>query len=198
MSILVIGLILFLGIHSIRIVSDATRTRLIEQYSLNTFKLTYTVVSFLGLALIVYGYGQTRIDPVFLWHPPVFTRHLAFALVAIAFIVLAATYVPNNAIKLRLGHPMYASIKIWAFAHLLANGRLGDVVLFGAFLVWAVIGFVSCRRRDRLMQAGKQNAQASVSSSMPATLMTIVIGLVAYIVFAIWLHKMLIGVSIVG
>lgn len=192
MIVLCIGLILFIGIHSVRIVSDDFRTQFIQQRGEGAWKGLYTVLSLLGFALLIYGYGLTRLDPIYLWHPPVFTRHIASLLMLFSFILLAAAYVPKNAIKARLRHPMTMAVKVWAFSHLIANGRLGDVLLFGVFLVWAVLAIISCKKRDKA--AGIVNEDRS-AASIPATVATVVVGLVAYCVFAMWLHVRLIGVS---
>ena len=192
MILLCIGLILFIGIHSVRIVSDDFRTQFINQRGENTWKGVYSVLSLAGFVLLIYGYGLTRLDPTYLWHPPVATKHIASLLMLFSFVLLAAAYVPNNAIKARLRHPMTMAIKIWAFSHLLANGRLGDIVLFGTFLAWAVLTIISCKKRDKLAGITKE---AVPNTSAVATVSTVAVGLVAYCVFAIWLHVRLIGVS---
>ena len=192
MSILVIGLIIFLGLHSVRIFAEGWRAEKKAQMGEGAWKGLYSVASLIGLALIVWGYGLARQQPVVLWVPPVATRHIAALLMLFAFILLAAAYVPGNAIKSKLRHPMTLSVKTWALAHLLANGNLADVVLFGSFLIWAVLCFIAARKRDRaavtVYPAGK---------AVP-TVITIVIGLVAYGVFAAVLHKWLIGVAVFG
>lgn len=197
MILLVAGLIVFIGMHSIRILSDALRTRFIEKYSANAWKGLYSIVSIVGLILIIYGYQQTRLEPTFIWHPPVAMSHIASLLMLFSFILLAATYVPGNAIKARLGHPMLIAIKIWAVAHLLANGRLGDMLLFGVFLAWAVINFIVCRRRDRA-HVSNNATTAEASPNMIRTVLTVIVGVGAYLAFAIWLHIRLIGVSPFG
>ena len=197
MILLVAGLIVFIGMHSIRIFSDASRTRFIEKYSDNAWKGMYSIVSLIGLILIVYGYQQTRLEPTFIWHPPAAMSHIASLLMLFSFILLVATYVPGNAIKARLGHPMLIGIKIWAVAHLLANGRLGDMLLFGVFLAWAVIDFIVCRRRDRA-QVSQSATTAETSSNKIRTVLAVIIGIGAYLVFAIWLHIRWIGVSPLG
>ena len=192
MSILIIGLVIFLGLHSVRIFADGWRDDKKAQWGEGAWKGLYSVASIIGLALIVWGYGLARQQPVVLWVPPVATRHIAALLMLFAFILLAAAYVPGNAIKSKLRHPMTLSVKTWALAHLLANGNLADVVLFGSFLIWAVLCFIAARKRDRaadtVYPAGK---------AVP-TVITIVIGLVAYGVFAAVLHKWLIGVAVFG
>lgn len=188
MTILLIGLVIFLGVHSTRIVADGWRSAQIARIGPGPWKLGYAVLSLIGFYLLLWGYGMARQTPVVLWTPPVAMRHIASLLTLIAFVLLAATYVPRNGIKARLHHPMVLSVKLWAFAHLLANGTLADVLLFGGFLVWAVLSFRAARRRDRA--AGTRYPSGSVAG----TLATVVVGTVAWVAFAFWLHAWLIGV----
>lgn len=197
MILLIAGLIIFIGIHSIRIVSEDSRTRFIEKHSANAWKGMYSLVSLVGLVLIVYGYQQTRLEPMYVWHPPAAMRHIASLLMLFSFVLLAATYVPGNAIKAKLVHPMLLGIKIWAIAHLLANGRLGDIVLFGVFLAWAVVDLIACKKRDRA-QVSQHASAIEPDSNMVRTVIAIVVGVGAYLVFALWLHIKLIGVSPFG
>jgi len=192
MVILLFGLILFLGVHSVRIGADSWRTAQIGRVGEGKWKGIYSLVSLAGFFLIVWGYGQARLDPLVLWSPPVWTRHVAAPLTFVAFVLIAAAYVPGTRIKAAIGHPMVAGVKVWAVAHLIANGTLADVVLFGGFLVWAIADFVSSRRRDR--EAGTVYPAGSLSRDALAT----VIGGVAWIVFAFWLHLALIGVRPLG
>jgi uncharacterized membrane protein len=191
-SILIIGLVIFLGLHSVRIFADGWRDDKKAQMGEGAWKGLYSVASLIGFALIVWGYGLARQQPVVLWVPPVATRHIAALLMLFAFIMLVAAYVPGNAIKSKLRHPMTLSVKTWALAHLLANGNLADVVLFGAFLIWAVLCFIAARKRDRT--AGTVYA---AGKAMP-TVITLVVGLVAYGVFSMYLHRLLIGVPVFG
>lgn len=188
MLILLLGLAIFLTNHSIRLAAPGWRARFIDQYGANTWKLLYSLFSVVGLVLIVYGYGESRANPVFVWNPPLATRHVAVLFAWISFVLLAAASIKGNHIKQKLGHPMYAGVKIWAFAHLIANGRLGDIVLFAALLAWAIVGFAVSRRRDRL--AGVVPTEAR----MGQTLITLVAGTLAWAVFTFWLHRVLIGV----
>ena len=192
MGILIIGLIIFLGLHSVRIFADGWRMRVLAQRGEGAWKGLYSVVSLIGFALIIWGYGLARQQPVVLWVPPVAMRHIAALLMLFAIIMLVAAYVPGNAIKVKLHHPMTLSVKTWALAHLLANGNLADVLLFGSFLAWAVFCFIAARKRDRV--AGTIYPAGRV---LP-TVMTVVIGLVIYVVFAMYLHKWLIGVPVFG
>jgi uncharacterized membrane protein len=192
MSILIIGLIIFLGLHSVRIVADGWRTNIMAQWGEGAWKGLYSVVSLIGFGLIVWGYGLARQQPVVLWVPPVATRHIAALLMLLSIIMLMAAYVPGNAIKSKLHHPMTLSVKTWALAHLLANGNLADVLLFGSFLVWAVFCFIAARKRDRVAGIVYPSGRA-----MPTTI-TVVIGFGAYGVLAMVLHKLLIGVAVFG
>ncbi len=192
MAILLLGLVLFLGVHSTRIVADGWRNAMLARLGEKPWKGIYAVVALVGFVLIVWGYGLARQSPVVLWTPPRGMNHLAALLMVFAFVLLAATYVPRNAIKARLHHPMVLSVKVWAVAHLAANGTLADVLLFGSFLVWAVLDFRSSRRRDRA--AGTTYPAGTAAG----TATTVIVGLVLTAVFVFWAHAWLIGVSPLG
>jgi uncharacterized membrane protein len=192
MTYLILGVILFLGIHSTRIFAGDWRERQMARFGAHVWKGVYALFSFAGLVLIVMGYGEARTAPVILWTPPVAMRHVAALLTLISFVLIVAAYVPRNHFKAKLGHPMYAGVKLWAFAHLLANGSLADVVLFGGFLAWAVVGFVSCRKRDRAKRVVYPAGEAL------RTGMVVVIGVAAWAGFALWAHAVLIGVRPFG
>ena len=201
---LVLGLILFLGMHSVRIVADDWRSQMIDRIGLGAWKALYSLVSLLGLVLIVWGYGLARLNPVTLWVPPVGMAHAASLLTLPAFVLLVAAYVPGNAIKARLQHPMVLGVKLWAFSHLLANGTLADVLLFGGFLAWAVLDYRSARRRpagqpddDDDDAAAAADAQGARSALAP-TVATVVVGVGAWAVFAFWAHGALFGVRPFG
>lgn len=192
MILLLIGLVLFFALHSTRILADGVRTAAVERIGLLPWKGIYAVISIVGFVLIVWGYGLARAQPVVLFTPPAWTKGLTALLTIPAFILLAAAYVPGTHIKRAVGHPMVAGTKVWAFAHLISNGTLADVLLFGAFLAWAVIDYVSLRRRDRA--AGKVYVAGPVARDFVA----ISAGLVIWAVFAFWLHGPLIGVRPFG
>jgi uncharacterized membrane protein len=189
MTLLVVGLVLFLGVHSSRFLAADFRARQIAARGEGTWKAVYSIASAVGLVLVVYGYGQTRRAPVDLWTPPHFLYPVTSLLMVVAFVLITAAYVRGNHIKARLGHPMTLGVKTWAFAHLLSNGRLGDVVLFGAFLAWAVATYIHARKRDRA--AGTVYPVGAVSKDV----ITVVVGIVVAAVFAKWLHAPLIGVQ---
>lgn len=188
MTYLVAGLVLFVCGHSLKLVAPEWRARFIAKRGDMAWKLLYSALSLVGLVLIVYGFGLSRAEPVFLWNPPLWSRHTALLLTLLAFILFAASGGPPNHIKQKLGHPMYAGAKIWAFAHLLANGRLGDVLLFGTLLLWAVAGFAISRRRDR--SAGIRYPAGVLRN----TVVTVILGCAVWAIFAFWLHRLLIGV----
>ncbi len=189
---LIIGLVLFLGVHSVRIVADGWRTQTLARLGEGAYKGLYSVVSLLGFGLIIYGFGLARETPVMLWTAPVGMRHAASLLTLLAFILLAAAYVPHNSIKARLHHPMVLGVKAWALAHLLANGSVAHVLLFGSFLAWGVLNFIAARRRDRA--AGTQYRAGTV----PMTLVTVVVGVAVWAAFAFKLHGLLIGIRPFG
>lgn len=192
MEILILGLVIFLGTHSIGLFAHGWRDQMVNRLGAPTWKIAFSVVSLIGFVLIIWGYGAARGEPIWLWHPPVWTRHLAALLTLPAFILLAATYTPGSRIKAKVGHPMVLGVKVWAFAHLLANGTLADVLLFGAFLVWAIASFAIMRRRDR--QTGVDRGPGSLARDG----ITLVVGLVGWALFAFYLHRVLIGVSPMG
>lgn len=188
MAYLILGLVLFLGVHSVRIVADGWRTRQLKGVGELPYKAVYSMVSLLGFGLVVWGFGQARETPLMLWMPPSGMRHLAALLTLVAFVLLAAAYVPANLIKARLHHPMVLAVKTWALAHLLATGSLAHLLLFGAFFAWGVANFVAARRRDRVNQV------VYASGTTPATVVAVVVGLLAWALFAFVLHGMWIGI----
>jgi uncharacterized membrane protein len=192
MAILLLGLVIFLGVHSTRIVADDWRRAQIERRGEAAWKLSYTALSLAGFALLLWGYGMARQDTAVLWNPPIAMRHLSALLTLAAFVLLAATYVPRNSIKARLHHPMVIGVALWALAHLLANGTLADLLLFGGFLVWSLASLMAARRRD-LVGGARYPA-----GTMGGTLMTVVVGMVAWFAFAFWLHGRWIGVRPFG
>lgn len=192
MTALLIGLALFLGAHALALVMPEKRAAFIAARGELAWKAIVALLSLAGFAALVWGYGQARMEPTWLWVSPVWTRHLAALLMLPAMILLVATYVPGTIIKARVGHPMLLATKFWALAHLLANGSLADVVLFGGFLAWAVAGFVIHRRRDRA--AGVSYPAAGIVRDVIA----VVVGLGLYGLFAMKLHVMLMGVAPFG
>ena len=192
MLLLILGLILFLGMHSARLFAANKRASFIAAKGPLAWKGLYALVSIVGFVLIIYGYGQARMSPTWLWISPVWTRHLAALLTIPAFILIVATYVPGSCIKARVGHPMLLGVKFWALAHLIANGSLADLLLFGGFLAWATALFVVSRKRDRA-------AGVSYGKGKPVMdAVVVVVGLVAWAAFAFYLHGAWIGVKPMG
>ena len=189
---LIAGLLLFLGVHSTRIVADDWRRGLIERRGEGTWKGVYSLLSIAGFVLLIWGYGQARQQPVVLWPSPTWTRYLAALLVLVSFVLIAAAYVPRNRIKARLHHPMVLGVKVWALAHLLANNTLADLLLFGGFLVWAVFSFRAARRRDREQRTVYPLGTAG------GTVAAVFAGIAAWAVFAFWAHEWMFGVRPFG
>ncbi len=188
MSMLIIGLILFLGCHSIAIINATWRERMVARFGAHSYKIIYALISLAGLVLIVHGYGVARMEPLWLWQPPVFLRHLAMLLMLPVFPALLAAYLPGR-ISRTLKHPMLVAVKAWALAHLLVNGTLADVLLFGGFLIWAVADRMSMQQRQphSIPQAPARPLNDAVA---------LIAGLGLYLVFVFWLHRHLIGVAI--
>jgi uncharacterized membrane protein len=188
MTLLIAGLIVFLGVHSVRIFADGWRSAKISKMGLGPYKGVYSLASALGLALIVVGFGQARTAPIPLWDSPLWMRHLTALLMLFVFVLLAAAYVPRNRIKASVRHPMILGVKIWAAGHLLANGMLANVLLFGAFLLWAVFDYRAARMRDRV------NGRIGNRPTLAGDVATIIVGVVLWAAFALYLHAWLIGV----
>ena len=202
MTWLILGLVLFLGAHSTRIFADGWRTKTMEAWGKKPFKGVIALVSLVGLYGLIVGYAQVRMEPVVIWQPPIATRHISLLLMLFASILLVAAYVPANHFKVRLGHPMVMSVKVWALAHLLANGNLADLVLFGTFLAWSVINFKSARARDRAITESQALVlEQSVQTTIPktsATLIAVVVGAGLWALITFVLHAKVVGVSPMG
>lgn len=190
MALLILGLVIFLGIHSIAIAAPDLRARAIARMGEGGWKGMYTLVSLCGFVLLVYGFGLARQSPVVLYTPPHFLRHVTFLFMLPVFPLLFAAYLPGR-IKTAAKHPMLAAVKFWAFAHLLSNGTLADVLLFGGFLAWAVLDRISFKRRP-----------PQVLRTAPPRrfndLIAVVSGLAVYALFIGWAHRWLIGVPLMG
>jgi uncharacterized membrane protein len=189
MPILILGLVIFLGAHSVRIFADGWRTRMVARIGLKPWKAVYALVSLIGFALLVYGFGLARHAPVPLYVPPFALKHLNALFTLIALVLFFASHAPPNHFRAWLHHPMAAGVAVWAAGHLMATGFLHDVVLFGALLVWAVADFIAGRRRDRV-----ENIQYPAGTAR-GDIGAVVIGLVVWALFAFWLHGLLIGVK---
>jgi uncharacterized membrane protein len=187
MSLLILGLIAFLGAHSVRIFADDWRSAQIARFGEGPWKGLYSLVSIAGFVLLIWGYGRARPDTIALWQPPSWTHYLAALFTLLAFVLVVAAYVRGTRIKSALHHPMVLGVKSWAFGHLIANGTLADVVLFGGFLTWAIVDYAALRRRDRV--AGTVYPAGTAGRDAIA----IAIGVAAWAVFAFYLHERWIG-----
>ena len=194
MDMLIAGLVIFLGIHALRVWGEGLRGTLLLRLGPLGFKGAYSIASLAGFYLLIVGYGQARLEPVPLWTPPHGMAHATVALMWVSMVMLAAAEIPRNAIKARLRHPMVLGVKVWALAHILANGTLHDVLLFGGFLVWAVLSFRAARQRDRAaLEAGEIAENLPVSGL--ATIGAVLAGTAAWAAFILVVHVWLIGVA---
>lgn len=189
MTVLILGLLVFLGVHSLRIFADDWRNRQLAKLGELRWKGLYALVSLIGFVLLCWGFGLARQQPVLLYVPPLPLRHLNALFTLLAFVLVAAAYIPRNHLKAKFGHPMLLGVKAWAMGHLLATGMLRDVVLFGAFLLWAVVLFIVSRRRDR------RNGTVHPAGTLAGDVMVVVAGVIGWVVFAFWLHLWSIGVK---
>lgn len=187
MDILVTGLILFFAVHSISIISEPWRNRMVRRIGEMPWQGIYSVLAIIGFILIVQGYGIARQNPVILYTPPSWLRHITLILMIFVFPLLFATYIPGK-IRDTVKHPMLLAVKIWAVAHLLVNGSLADVVLFGSFLAWAVADRISMKHRI-------QRPVTPIKSNGFNDVIALILGMVVYVLFVLWLHAWLIGVS---
>jgi len=192
MKLLVLGLVIFLGVHSVRIVADGWRSAQIARFGEGAWKLSYSLLSLIGFGVLVWGFGLARHAVPYLWNPAPGLRHASAALTLFAFILVTATYVPRNAIKALVHHPMLLGVQLWALAHLLMGGTLAQVTLFASFLAWAVLCYLAARKRDRA--AGTVYPPGTTG----ATMTTVIAGAAAWALFAFWLHGWLIGVRPFG
>ena len=190
MALLVIGLVLFFGIHSLVIFAPGSREWLQQELGRHGWRGLHSVLSLAGFVLIIVGYGKARLAPEVLYLPPFWMRHVTFTLMLPVFPLLVAAYLPGR-IKAALKHPMLVAVKLWALAHLLSNGMLADVLLFGGFLAWAVADRISLQRRPPVLQSG-------VTPRFRNDVIAVVAGLLLYLATLLWLHRLVIGVPLVG
>lgn len=190
MALLIVGLVLFLGAHSIAIAAPAWRGRMVTRLGLSGYRAGYAVVSLAGFVAIVYGYAEARQAPILFYGRSDGMAHFAMLLLVPVFPLLLATYLPGR-IQSTLKHPMLVAVKLWALAHLLVNGTVADLILFGSFLAWAVIDRISLKRRT-------PESPPSAPAGKLNDLIALVLGLVIYVVFVMYLHRLLIGVPPIG
>ncbi len=189
MTILVLGLVIFLGLHSIRIVSEGGRERAIARLGEGPWKGIYSLISTIGFVLIVWGFARARYDAPQLWTPLTGARHITMLLMLIALILLAGFLFKRSHIAVITHHPMLWAVLLWSVGHLFANGSAADVLLFGAFLVWSAADLATSYARDR------RNGIVYPAPELGATAGAIVVGLVVYGLLIGGLHLWLFGVS---
>ena len=190
MLVLILGIVVFLGVHSLTTFRE-TRTGLIERFGLGPFKSIYSLVALVGFALIVWGFSRYRAEGLItVWTPPAWTRHLAMALMWFAFVALACSNPAPGMIRGWLHHPMLAAVKVWALAHLLANGDAGGMLLFGSFLAWAVFDRIAVKKRGDI-------GASRITSFTRADVIALGAGTLAYVAM-IFLHPVLFGVAAMG
>ena len=191
MSLLVLGLVVFLGVHSVSIVAPAWRDAQLARRGERAWKGLYSLASLAGLLLLIYGYGVARQAPVVLYTPAPALRHIAMLLMLPVFPLLFSAYLPGR-IQRAVKHPFLLAVMLWAAAHLLANGTLADVALFGAFLVWAVVDRIS---------VGKRAVPRRIPGARPAArndIVAVVVGLLVHLVLLLWAHVWLAGVPLLA
>ena len=179
MTMLISGLVLFLGIHSVSIFAQTWRSQQVKTLGVRTWKVLYSLISLIGLVLMTLGYLQERPIPITVWSPPAWAWLVTVYFSLLSLILVAAAYIPNNAIKLKLKDPMIIGVIVWALCHLTTIGSLAGILLFGSFLVWSILDLISCRKRS----VNKPPLQAKASVMM--TIATLVAGLVAWTPFAL-------------
>jgi uncharacterized membrane protein len=188
--VLIVGLVVMLGAHVFVTFREA-RESLIARLGRNGYRAVFSIVSIVGLALVVWGYGEYRAHEMIpVWAPPAFMRHVTVGLMLLAVIFFTATYLPSH-VKAWLKHPMLASIKTWALAHLLSNGDLGSIILFGAFLAWGVYARIAAKRRGDL-------GFASPPTGWTNDIIVVVIGIVAFLLLGYFFHPYVIGAPVFG
>ena len=192
LGILILGLAVFLATHVFVSFREA-RSSVIERVGMPVYRGLFAIVSLAGLALIIWGYAQYRAhDLVQLWTPPAFMRHVTIGLVLFATIFVVAAFFPSH-IKTRLKHPMLAGVKTWALAHLLSNGDLGSVLLFGTFLAWGVYARVAAKRRGDIGAASKPAPDGWTND-----IIVVVLGAAVFLALGFWFHPYVIGVPVFG
>ncbi|PAV26846.1 putative membrane protein [Tamilnaduibacter salinus] len=186
---LLTGLVLFLGIHSLSIVAPSLRETFARRLGEWPYKGLYSLVAIAGFVLIIQGYGAARLDPLVLYTPPVWMHLVTAVLMLIVFPGLLATYFPGR-ISAALKHPTLVAVKAWALAHLLSNGQLADVALFGGFLIWAVADRISMKRRS-------PRPIPHLRASWMNDGIVVIGGMTLYVGFLLWLHPAWIGVPVI-
>lgn len=191
MLLMIIGIVIFLGIHSIQIFTPQIRENFIEKHGKNRWRGLYSVFALVGLGMLIYGFGLARVSEynMFFWSAPTWFTHIMMLLMLPAIILLVAGDLPKGRIVRAVKNPMVIGVKTWAFAHLLVNGDLASVLLFGSFLVWTVLLVISYKKR------GQTRPEAT---SGIGDILAVVIGIAVWAAIILWLHEWLIGVPIIA
>ncbi len=189
MTLLIFGLVIFLGLHSIRIFAESGRERSIARLGEGPWKGVYSLLSLVGFVMIVWGFGEARGTAPMIWTPPVWTRHITILLMLFSMILLAAYGLKKSHIAVAVHHPMLWAVVVWSFGHLLANGSMADIVLFGAFLAWSLVDLMANYTRDRT------KAIVYPAPNWGATIGAIVVGVILWGALIGGLHVWLFGVS---
>jgi uncharacterized membrane protein len=190
--ILIVGLVILLGAHVFVTFRDA-RAGLVAKFGQGGYRILFSVVSIVGLVLVIWGYGDYRAHEwIQVWTPPAFMRHVTVGLMLFSVIFITSTYIPCH-IRQKLKHPMLASVKTWALAHLLSNGDLGSIVLFGSFLAWGVFARIAAKRRGDVGVAAKVTPVGWTND-----IIVVVIGTALYLALGFWFHPYVVGVSVFG
>jgi len=180
MTILICGLFIFLGVHSISIFANEWRDKQVKTLGVVTWKVIYSLMSIVGIALMTIGYLDARPQPITVWSPPPWAWQITVYFSLVSLILIAAAYVPNNAIKLKLKDPMLVGVIVWAICHLTTIGSLAGILLFGSFLAWGALDLISCRKR----RAGMNIPESNQKTSSAMTFATIVVGFIVWAPFA--------------
>jgi uncharacterized membrane protein len=189
--VMILGLLLFFAAHVFTTKREA-RAQAVARLGEGTYKIIYSLVSLAGLALIIWGFAHYRATGwIDVWYPPKALKHIALALMLPAVIMVVASYLRGR-IYTTLKHPMLAGVKLWATAHLLANGDLGSIILFGSFLGWAVFDRISLKRR------GDAGGPPIPVGGLTNDLLAVAVGILAYLALAFAFHPVVIGVPVVG
>ncbi len=186
---LIAGLVLFLGIHSARVFAPAMRDNFIASRGEGPWKLTYTVISFAGLILLIWGYGQARVDNVFFYSPPTWFSHIVLLLMLPSMILLVASQFPAGYIKKTVKNPMLLAVKIWALGHIVVNGDLASWLLFGSFIIWAVLVLISTKKRGQTFPD---------NTAVISDVLSVVVGTGLWFGIALWAHERFIGVAVIA
>lgn len=203
MTVLILGLILFLGVHSFRIVAPSWREAQYARLGEGPWKGMYSLVSFAGLVLLIWGYGLARADAPLLYEPPVWMKHVNATIMLLSMLSLGISQVPAGKLKPTLKHPMVLAVLLWSVGHLLANGDLASILLFGGFLVWSVAQILSYARRMAPVAAAEPVSSdllavgvgPALSGPTPYDVIGLGVGLALYLVFLLWAHSWLFGVA---